>query len=809
MKKIFRIFIISLSFILSNCFTSSATIYNITNSDSLGVAQFVNAIDQANLTTTQDTIHFNITGLAPYLFPFSATPTLITNPIVINGFSQPGNDTISWDIVFTGNVRFYLHTSHVSVQGIKFIAQYANPFIFRTAFEFNNDSAAGWGGYIQDFNFEENYFKGFNTVFSFDLKQTLTLVTIRKLIIHNNFFVANNATIDFPNKSWFRCKKIRFSKNYLYGDNSLLLHTNRQSAPHKIKIVNNNFVSSHLYSDGMLSHSFFSGNLIQGASVIQFEGECDSLVISNNDFNNASIYSLNIQYYSGQSKGLYIINNKFYNQFEWGIRVHSSISSSGLAYLDNVFIEGNELYNTKGILIHYHSFGGYCTGNNLSIKDNLLITDTINSQNAKIKLRASSGVRNLDSVLIENNTILGGNINIEIARNGSQTTVSDYVRIRKNTIKSSSEPGIYILNGNCYLSNYVIDSNFVSNCLKGISWLHGSAVGFYAKSQFVNIKNNKLSTNIECGLDLEFAPYYSGNSLVDSFYIYKNVIASNSYDGLRLTSNMVHNGFVNNIKNIRIEQNKIYNNVDNGISYMHNGDTASVWATPIIEDITITQNQIYNNRLKGISIVNLDDPGVPTSPIYPIPTIQSITAINDDHIVYGQLLADPNSIYNIELFSNSIPDTSGNGEGENFVQSMYIYTNSQGLASFQLLVNDANDSSYYSATSTSVITGNTSEFSNTKNIASIPRVFNSEPIKLVANSVLHIVKLLNLQSNYNYLIEVFDISGKKVISKNINAYNPSLNVEMLSSGIYIYNIRTTQVYSISKKGKFIKSSNSR
>ncbi|MBK7573497.1 MAG: hypothetical protein IPI10_18540 [Bacteroidetes bacterium] len=67
--------------------------------------------------------------------------------------------------------------------------------------------------------------------------------------------------------------------------------------------------------------------------------------------------------------------------------------------------------------------------------------------------------------------------------------------------------------------------------------------------------------------------------------------------------------------------------------------------------------------------------------------------------------------YKIEVFRNNIPDSSGYGEGEFYIGDAIYTTDSLGFAVFQFPVTSVN-SDYYSLTATSLITGNTSVFSN-------------------------------------------------------------------------------------------------
>jgi hypothetical protein len=69
-----------------------AAIYNVTNTNDSGTGSLRWAIDQANINTGPDSIHFNISGCGGVCLiqPTSALPTLADDGTTIDGYTQPG-----------------------------------------------------------------------------------------------------------------------------------------------------------------------------------------------------------------------------------------------------------------------------------------------------------------------------------------------------------------------------------------------------------------------------------------------------------------------------------------------------------------------------------------------------------------------------------------------------------------------------------------------------------------------------------------------------------------------------------------------
>ena len=137
---------------------------------------------------------------------------------------------------------------------------------------------------------------------------------------------------------------------------------------------------------------------------------------------------------------------------------------------------------------------------------------------------------------------------------------------------------------------------------------------------------------------------------------------------------------------------------------------------------SILNNSVYSNAGLGISLVTADSPlgndfgdgdgGANNRQNYPIlstPTSSSGGMVT----VTGSLNSVPNTDFTIQFFVSAAADPSGNGEGQTFLASRTVTTNSSGNASiapftYRRIVGQT----FISATATNKVTGDTSEFSS-------------------------------------------------------------------------------------------------
>jgi hypothetical protein len=139
----------------------------------------------------------------------------------------------------------------------------------------------------------------------------------------------------------------------------------------------------------------------------------------------------------------------------------------------------------------------------------------------------------------------------------------------------------------------------------------------------------------------------------------------------------------------------------------------------------ILSNSIFANGGLGIDLfpdgVSANDPGDPdfgANNLQNSPVITSAKAIRKTTIK-GTLNSTPGTTFTIQLFINSRPDTSGNGEGQRLLGQRTVITDSKGNASFGL--RSRRVSGHVTTTATNASTNDTSEFSAALKVMRIRR----------------------------------------------------------------------------------------
>jgi len=128
----------------------------------------------------------------------------------------------------------------------------------------------------------------------------------------------------------------------------------------------------------------------------------------------------------------------------------------------------------------------------------------------------------------------------------------------------------------------------------------------------------------------------------------------------------------------------------------------------------ITENVIFQNMGLGIDLQNnnvtANDPGDGDAGANNLQNFPVLTGVTSSS-VSGNLNSIPNTTFTIELFSNTVADITGFGEGEIFLTSVSVMTDADGNANFfagGLLIPELN---CVTATATNDLTFDTSEFS--------------------------------------------------------------------------------------------------
>ena len=222
----------------------------------------------------------------------------------------------------------------------------------------------------------------------------------------------------------------------------------------------------------------------------------------------------------------------------------------------------------------------------------------------------------------------------------------------------------------------------------------------------------------------------------------------------------------------------------------------------------IRHSAIYDNGGLGIDLGNdgvtdndLDDSDSGVNGLINYPELSLVTAENGR--IEGSVLVAAGATVNVDLFSSSGCDASGNGEGQAYLTSVTVSSGPGGSTPFSVeLIDPLQIGQVITATTTDAY-GNTSEFSPcfvavTTDIerdesAELPQQFTLDqnypnPFNPVTTIQFSVARTEHVR------IEVFDMLGKRVaglVDRTMEAgsYTVSFDAQDLPSGQYIYTMQ--------------------
>ncbi len=719
---------------------SHAAIYYITSTDSAGGLQINNAIAQANADSLKDTIYFNIPSAGPFNITLIYPVPVITKPILIDGLSQAGNDTTLWLIRFSCNAGFIVSSSGCTIRGLR---------MSRTGlYTYGAIRIKFIVGVLDSLKFEQNFIENYEKAIDAEVFASGAGFALDHLTIQDNKFINNvQGLFLYPSQYGRYMKHFKFLRNtfinspcliggsngnrklyYTIADNifqnsELDFHANMRI----VNVVRNHFFEqSKLRANISLDSLIISDNYFDSItgptiniSCVQLrieDTENQKLYFERNNFLQSNCQSLYINLHdtgndSAAIAGIFIRNNYFQNIPGWGIELGYASSPGSNNIIKDVFIDSNNFSNCLGILLCLPGKDGSLMSNVEITTNHIDLVQLNYGINPLINIWLMSGT--MDSIVIRNNILNGSGIECEL--NGSNNNARR-IYISKNLIVNSIyRPAIFLwaFSGSLNIEHFLIDSNDISFSRTGITILNDPQFEYTNTISMHNIKiiQNHIHHNDSCGIIIFNYPFLS-STIIDSVIVEQNIIDSNLYDGIRIYTVMDNSPYLNRTSNILVNQNAITNNSGNGILFRDYGASNPNLSSPDFHHLTYSQNSIYNNGLLGINIENINDPLIPLTPIFPFPVLTNLTIGAGNFTINGYLQADTNQSYTLEFFQNTLPDSSGSGEGETYIGSLNVITNAAGFISYQFPVNGTPGSYYFTSTAINDSTGNTSIFSN-------------------------------------------------------------------------------------------------
>lgn len=718
------------------------------------------AIQQANATAGTDTIAFNIPGVGPHTIqPTSALPP-ITDPVIIDGYTQPGASTNSNGPGLGTNALLKIELNGSSAgSGANGLTISAGNSTVR-GLVINRFAANGIGLVTNGGNTVEGNFLGTNPAGTADLGNS----------IHGVVIGSPGNTIGGTSPG---------ARNVISGNNVFGIEISGAGGNH----VQGNFIGTNAAGTGKIFNSahgifiFRSPNNTIGGTVPGARN-----IISGNG--NGFFTAPGIQIHEIQSTGN-VVQGNFIGTDVTGtvdlgnthvgvliVRAPGNTIGGTTAGARNV-ISGN---NTRGVEIQ----GAAATGN--VVQGNFIGTDVtgtadLGNSEAGIFLFAPNNtiggtVAGAGNVISGNNFFAG----VGIITAGPSFPATGNV-VQGNFIGTdatgtvdlgNSGFGVWLVGavGNIIGGTALGARNVISgNDFRGIQIHGGGAPGNQVQGNFIG---TDVTGTLDVGNSAEgvFLFFASGNTIGGTTPAARNVISGNNGDGVEIegsdtgaTGNQVQGNFIGTQADGTSPLGNSFHGVLIRVGFGTPGNaiggTASGAGNAIafnggdgvfVESSTgnaIRRNSIFSNSGLGIDLgtngVTLNDAGdgdTGANKLQNFPIVTSGTSGGGSTTVQGTLNSTPNTTFALEFFSNAFCDPSNFGEGQNSIGSGAVTTDGTGNASFAFnFPIEVALPQFITATATDP-SGNTSEFSNCGPAADLSATKSDSPDPLAVGQTL-------------------------------------------------------------------------
>ncbi len=276
----------------------------------------------------------------------------------------------------------------------------------------------------------------------------------------------------------------------------------------------------------------------------------------------------------------------------------------------------------------------------------------------------------------------------------------------RNVISGNNTNGIVISHADA--TGNLVQGNLIGTDKAGILPLPNSFDGVVLDGStgnvvggFTGAERNVISGNLSNGVRLVQA----AANLVRGNYIGTDVSGENSLGNLQHGVLLISDASGNKIGGTTSgAPNRIAYNGQSGIRVLSGSGNS------------FRQNEVYSNGLLGIDIgpegVTLNDPppdgDIGANGLQNFPAITTATNTGGNIVITGSLASSPNTFFAVEFYGLGVCDPSGYGEGESFLGMKTFTTSASGRIRFAIVV--PGSATYVVATAIDSA-GNTSEFS--------------------------------------------------------------------------------------------------
>jgi Bacterial TSP3 repeat len=256
----------------------------------------------------------------------------------------------------------------------------------------------------------------------------------------------------------------------------------------------------------------------------------------------------------------------------------------------------------------------------------------------------------------------------------------------------------------CYIGTNATGTVAIPNSLSGIelkAGAHGNTIGGVTEAD-----RNVISGNSGCGIKIT-------DPGSDSNVVIGNVVGVNAAGAATLANALQGIAIQNSAQSNTIggsalgAGNRIWTNGQEGIAVSD--------ATTIRNKLS--QNSIFNNAARGIMLYGNAN-GQQSFPV-----LTSAKLGNSDNNaggidIAGTLNSTPNTTFVIEFFANTTADPSGYGQGQTFIGSTSVVTDSSGSKNFTAQLGAAVPAGQFITAKTTAPDGNTSSYSAVRLVTS-------------------------------------------------------------------------------------------
>jgi hypothetical protein len=210
-----------------------------------------------------------------------------------------------------------------------------------------------------------------------------------------------------------------------------------------------------------------------------------------------------------------------------------------------------------------------------------------------------------------------------------------------------------------------------------------------------------------------------------------NLISGNLGDGILIADNGTGNTVVGNLVGTDASGSANLGNAGNGVD-LERASGNTIGGTPAGAANVIAYNggdgvlvdSGSGNAIRGNSIythtsglgIELTNGG---NQRLPFPVLTSASSDGTTVTILGQLQSTPNTVITLDFFANRVASSSGFGEGQQFLGTGTVTTNSHGTASFTIALDGLPLGQFVAATATDP-ENNTSSFSNSLEVTGVP-----------------------------------------------------------------------------------------